>query len=119
MRKLTIFILIAAFMTLSAQAFADTKGQVVFKDTVYGLLTGSILGAAVMTLTDEPEDHYEYIGYGAAAGAIAGAAFGFAEATDMVEFKDGKTYIAMPSIRMDRGSHNELRYGVGLIRVNF
>lgn len=118
MKKLIAAGVITILLTLSTASFAETRGQIVFKDTIYGLLTGALIGAALMTVSDEPEDHFKYIGYGATAGAIAGAAFGVMEATEMVEYKNGNLYVGLPTVQVSK-NERETRYSAGLLKVNF
>lgn len=92
---LSILIVIAACDTCSA---ADTVGSIVLIDTLYGTATGAILGAAIMLFTHKPTDHWEYVGYGIATGAIAGMMFGVYEATAFVELENETVKIAMPTV---------------------
>jgi len=98
MRKIIVSLL-ACFVLFASISYAETKGAVVMKDTAYGAVTGAIIGAAILAFQDNPEDNLEYISYGAAAGAIVGAVFGVYEATSLVEIENGKTKIALPTIK--------------------
>lgn len=87
------------FMLFASVSFGETRGAVVMKDTAYGAITGAIIGAAVLAFQEKPSDHIDYIAYGAAGGAIVGVVFGIYEATALVEIENGKTKIAMPTIK--------------------
>ncbi|MBZ4644375.1 MAG: hypothetical protein PWQ25_1795 [Deferribacteres bacterium] len=98
MKRLIVAVL-AVMVMFSSFGFAETRGAVVMKDTAYGAITGAIIGAAFLAFEEKPSDHLEYISYGAAGGAIVGAIFGVYEATALVEIENGKTKIAMPTIK--------------------
>src|SRR5512136_737644 len=64
-------------MTWAVPCFAvESAYKEIFQDSLYGGLTGSLIGAAVMAFTKRPGNHLDYMGYGAAGGVIAGAALG-------------------------------------------
>ncbi|UOD34018.1 hypothetical protein DSN97_07555 [Deferribacteraceae bacterium V6Fe1] len=98
MKKIIVSFL-ACFVLFASMSYAETRGAVVMKDTAYGAVTGAIIGAAFLAFEEKPGDHLEYISYGAAGGAIVGAIFGIYEATALVEIENGKTKIAMPTIK--------------------
>lgn len=91
--------MVVIFVFVSSVSFAETRGAVVMKDTAYGAITGAIIGAAVLAFQEKPSEHLNYMAYGAAGGAIVGAVFGIYEATALVEIENGKTKIAMPTIK--------------------
>lgn len=120
MKRVLIGILLIAAMTTSSVARAELKGTVIFKDTIYGALTGGIIGAATMVFTEKPEDHLMNIAYGAAAGSILGAGFGAYESTTVAEFSDGNLYLALPSIQFSaEKDRNAGLASVDLLRVRF
>lgn len=98
MKKIIVSLLLS-FILFASISYAETRGAVVMKDTAYGAVTGGIIGAAILAFQDDPGDKLEYITYGAAAGAIVGAVFGVYEATSLVEIENGKTKIAMPTVK--------------------
>ncbi|MBU2488382.1 MAG: hypothetical protein KKA60_03230 [Proteobacteria bacterium] len=98
--KILVFALAACSIALgAAPCVAQDSGRTVLQDTLYGALTGALVGAAVMAFTDDPGDHLEYIGYGAASGTLAGAAFGLWEATAWTTVENGRVRMAMPSFQ--------------------
>ncbi|HJV34714.1 hypothetical protein [Geomonas sp.] len=71
----------------------------VFKDVFYGGLSGALVGGVVMAFTKHPGDHLDYIGFGAAGGALVGGTYGAVSAARaLAEVKDGKVKFAMPSL---------------------
>lgn len=78
---------------------AESTFKEIFIDSVYGGLTGTLVGAAVMAFTEKPGDHLDYLGYGAAVGVLTGAAFGIGKA--MVEMENGKVRFSMPTFMPD------------------
>lgn len=100
---------IVALMTLisilgaTTTAFADDN---VFRDTFqsafYGGAVGALVGAALMVFTKKPVDHLDYMGFGAAAGVLAGTAYGVGKATRaLASIDNGNIRIAMPTIIPD------------------
>jgi len=103
MRRAFIGLVLAACVLGGSVARAELKGEVIFRDTFYGALTGAIVGGALLVFTDEPQDHLNFVAYGAASGAIVGALFGAYESTTAVaEFRDGNLYLALPTVRTRR-----------------
>jgi len=121
--KKTIALLIALALVFSfagnAIAF-ETGGSLIMKDTLFGAVTGAVIGAAIMAFTSEPDENLEYIAYGAACGSIGGMFFGLYEATALVELEDGEMKIAMPTIGTSNlGTKSTLNPSVDLVKVTF
>ena len=123
MKKTAVILLCGVFIFASVGmcTAGETVGSIVLVDTLYGAATGTIIGAALMLFTSEPSDHWEYIGYGTATGAIAGMMFGVYEATAFVEMDDNTIKIAMPTVTT---SSNAIAGGgiqttMDLLRVRF
>lgn len=99
-RKVTL--LIAALLLAVWSAPCHAAGSAfkdIFTDSLYGGLTGTLVGAAVMAFAKRPGDHLDYLGYGAAVGVLTGAAFGIGKA--MVELDSGKVRFSMPTVMPD------------------
>ncbi len=79
---------------------AESALKEILTDSLYGGLSGALVGGAVMAFARKPGDHLEYIGYGVAGGVLAGAVFGFGKA--LVEMDNGKVKFSMPTIKPDR-----------------
>ncbi len=91
-------------MTWAVPCFAvENAFKEIFQDSLYGGLTGSLIGAAVMAFAKRPGNHLDYLGYGAAGGVLAGAAFGAVRvAKSLAELDDkGKVKFAIPLIIPD------------------
>ena len=76
-RVLTV-LLVVTLLSFSRAAFAEDLMSVTLRDALYGGVIGALLGTAVLLLTDEPEDHLDYIPAGAGVGILVGAAYGIA-----------------------------------------
>jgi hypothetical protein len=94
----TMFVLLSQSLALASEnAFKE-----VFQDAFYGGAAGTLVGAALMAFTKKPADHLDYMGYGAAGGILAGAAFGLAKSTRaLAEIDNGRVRLAMPTIIPD------------------
>ncbi len=72
-------------------------------DSLYGCLAGGLVGAAVMAFTKNPGDHLDYMGYGAAGGAVAGATISmFSGPKALAELEEnGKIKLSVPTVIPD------------------
>lgn len=88
--------------TTSAFAVDENAFRETFTSAFYGLSVGALVGTALMVFTDKPADHLDYIGFGAAAGALAGTVYGVARSTrSFASIENGKVKIAIPTIVPD------------------
>ena len=105
MIKMTTAVLVATalFFTASLPCFAaDNALKEIFEDGIYGGLTGTLVGAAILALTHKPGNHLDYLAYGAAVGVIGGVSYGVAKsAKALAEVEDGKVKFAFPTIMPD------------------
>jgi len=86
----------------SALAVDENAFRETFTSAFYGLSVGALVGTALMVFTHKPADHLDYIGYGAAAGALAGTVYGVARSSrSFASIENGKIKIAMPTIIPD------------------
>ena len=100
---------IVALMTLisilgaTTTAFADDNAfRDTFQSAFYGGAVGALVGAALLAFTKKPVDHLDYMGFGAAAGVLAGTAYGVGKATRaLASIDNGNIRIAMPTIIPD------------------
>jgi len=90
--------LLAFCWTVPCRA-AQNAFKEVFTDSVYGGLSGTLVGAAVMAFTKKSGDHLDYMAYGAATGIMVGAAYGIGKA--MVEMDSGRVKWSMPTVKPD------------------
>lgn len=88
--------------TSSAFAVDENAFRETFTSALYGLSVGALVGTALMVFTQKPADHLDYIGYGAAAGALAGTVYGVARSSrSFASIENGSVKIAMPTIIPD------------------
>jgi hypothetical protein len=104
--KRMLMMLFASILPVSWAApciAAESAFKEIFQDSIYGGLTGSLIGAAVMAFAKRPGNNLEYIGYGAAGGVLAGAAFGALRIAKSVAEMDekGKVHFAIPAVIPD------------------
>ena len=119
MRRIACCAALVAVLPTATSSLPAERGQVVFKDTMWGVLTGALVGGALTLATDDPADHLSWIGLGAAVGAVAGAAYGMYETTAMAELdRDGELRLAMPSLQLRSHGHG-VGTQVDLFRVRF
>lgn len=98
-RKMTIALSALLLACWSAPCYAGSTFKEIFTDSLYGGLTGTLVGAAVMAFTEKPGDHLDYLAYGGAVGVLTGAAFGIGKA--MVEMDSGRVRFSMPTVIPD------------------
>lgn len=87
----------------SVPCHAEEAGfETIFRNALYGGLAGALVGGAVLAFTHKPGDHLDYLGYGAAGGVLAGAAYGTLKVGKaLAEVENGKVRLAMPTIMPD------------------
>jgi hypothetical protein len=96
------FSLIVLIIWTSPCSAAESALKEVLQDSLYGGLTGTLIGAAVMAFTKRTGNHLDYLGYGAAGGAIVGAAVGFTLINrSLAEVDHGKVKFAIPAVIPD------------------
>jgi len=79
---------------------AENSLKTIAEDCFYGGVSGALVGAALLAFTKKPSNHFDYIGYGAAAGVLVGAAYGTISVTrSLAEVENGKVQFSMPTIR--------------------
>ena len=113
---LSIILIICFFLSVcliavpqSAKA-QDRPLRGIFVDTMFGLLTGSVIAAAV-TLTDsdaKSDDWGRNLGTGAAIGALAGVGIGLATEAQSIAYFDGQQLsFHVPVPRLSKLSSSE------------
>ena len=80
----------------------DNVFRELFVDSLYGAVSGAIIGGAILVFKDKPLDHLDYMGYGAAAGVLAGATYGtYKIGKALAQIDHGKVRFAIPAIIPD------------------
>jgi len=101
--------LIAALLVVSlAQPARAAKLEVVFKDGMWGLAIGALIGLAQIASYKNPDNEWYRIPTDAAYGAVLGVAFGFVEISGAFASYDrerNQLAIGIPSVELSR---NEL-----------
>jgi uncharacterized membrane protein YebE (DUF533 family) len=100
---------IIAIMTLVSMlgsvtsAFAEDNAlRTTFESAFYGGAVGALVGAALMAFTKKPADHLINMGFGAATGVLAGAAYGVAKTSrSLASIDNGSIKIAVPTLIPD------------------
>lgn len=94
---------LVAMLGATTSAFADDNAfRDTFQSAFYGGAVGALVGAALLVFTKKPADHLDYMGFGAAAGVLAGAAYGVAKSSrSLASIENGNLRIAMPTIIPD------------------
>jgi hypothetical protein len=80
---------------------AETAFKEIVQDSIYGGIAGTVVGAAVLAFSHKPSDHLEYMAYGAAAGVLGGAAYGYFSSRALVEVDNGEVKFAIPTVMPD------------------
>jgi hypothetical protein len=80
----------------------DSVFKELFVDSLYGAFSGALIGGAIMVFKDRPLDHLDYMGYGAAAGVLAGASYGsYKIGKALAQVENGKVRFAIPAVIPD------------------
>lgn len=112
---LTVILILAA---QGAAFAADSKGEIVARDAVYGAGVGAFLGISIWLINTD-DNVLPYIGVGLTSGTVLGLAYGLtvdAQGLATIE-KDGVKY-AFPTIEMER-SGEDWKIKTALLNVKF
>jgi len=107
MKRFKNFIALATLVSmLGASSSAFAVDENVFRETFtsafYGAAVGALVGGALLVFTHKPADHLDYMGFGAAAGVLAGTAYGVAKSSrSLASIDNGSIKIALPTIIPD------------------
>jgi hypothetical protein len=106
MKRFSLIITLLALVTLltsqSSALASENAFKEVFQDAFYGGAAGTLVGLALTAFAKKPADHLDNLAYGAAAGILAGAAYGLTKsARALAEIDNGRVRIGMPSIVPD------------------
>ena len=101
--KFFALVTLVSLLGVTTSALAeDNAFQTTFQSAFYGGAVGALVGAALMVFTHKPADHLDYMGFGAAAGVLAGTAYGVGKSVhSLALIENGKLRIAMPTIIPD------------------
>ena len=112
---LVISILIIMFSQGAAFA-ADSQGEILFRDSLYGAAIGGLLGSAFYLL--DQENMGKKIASGVIIGTLGGLVFGIAETTGMVEIEKDKIKFAVPTPIIEK-QRDGMLYSASLLKAKF
>jgi hypothetical protein len=128
-KKITVLLVAISVFAFSAQAkAADDAMSNTFRDALYGGAIGALVGTAVLLLTDNPDDHIDYIFTGAGVGILGGVAYGLATSGVVqraaTEFDGDKITLSMPTVKRvevydELLSKKEVINSVDLVKIRF
>ncbi|GEM_PF-1359215 len=75
------FLVVGIFSSIPKASAQPPSMQKIYYSAAYGGLLGGLLGAAIMVLGSNPNDHWDYIVKGAAVGVICGTIYGIIVST--------------------------------------
>ena len=99
-----IFVALVVTFSWNLTSFAseDSLSAKVIKDSMIGGVAGGLVGATVLALTNKPDQHLEYLAYGATGGAAADEAYGLFKAqTSLLAIQGDTVNIDVPLIMPD------------------
>lgn len=119
MIKRIVILTVLLLVIFQGSAFsADTSGDVVFKDALYGAGIGIILGGSIYLVDD---DHLgAKMGIGIAIGTIGGLIYGISETRGVVEIRKEKGSIKInPPVISVQKRQGDLFYSTNILRIGF
>ncbi len=125
MKKITAGLLLMTtlffFLPRDVNAAERNDGmREVLRSSVYGGLTGALIGTAFLAFREKPSDHLKDIRVGAGIGIIIGTLYGLAKTTSLVEIKKGTVTVQMPSLRINVDQDTDsLRGSIDLLKIPF
>ncbi|BCS52271.1 hypothetical protein [Geobacter sp. SVR] len=100
--RIVSLLTLASLLSATFALADDNAVQDTFKSALYGGALGTLVGGALLIFTKKPGNHLDYLGYGAAAGVLAGTAYGVAKSVRaLASIENGKFKMAMPTIIPD------------------
>jgi len=122
LRRWTVVCLAAALLTAALTAPARAAQlEVVFKDGMWGLGIGALIGAAQVLSFKNPDNEYYRIPSDAAIGAILGVVFGFVEISGAFASYDrerNQLAIGVPALQYSRDEYGS-KVMVDLLQARF
>ncbi len=117
MLKKILIIAVLSIMVLQVPAFAvETKGEVLFRDSLYGAALGALLGGAFYLL-DQDEFNKKFAS-GVIIGTFGGLVYGIAENTSLVEIEKNKIRFAVPTPVFEKNEDNA-QVSMSLLKTRF
>jgi hypothetical protein len=119
-KKVFALMTLVAMLGVTTMAFADDNAfRDTFQSAFYGGAVGALVGAALLVFTNKPADHLDYMGFGAAAGVLAGTAYGVGKAARaLASIENGNLKIAIPMIIPDLAESPVTKQTVVSFRAN-
>lgn len=119
-KRIVVLMSLVSILGAATSACADENAfRDTFKSAFYGGAVGALVGASLLVFTHKPADHLDYMGFGAAAGVLAGTAYGVGKATRALAcIENGKLKIAMPTIIPDLSESPVTKQTVVSFRAN-
>ncbi len=117
MLKRIIIIAVLSLIIFQVPAFAvDTKGEVLFRDSLYGAAIGALMGTAFYML--DQKDFERKLASGVIIGTFGGLIYGIAENSSLVEIKKDKVHFALPTPVIEKRD-DYVRISTSLLKARF
>ena len=117
MLKRIIIIAVLSLMIFQVPAFAvDTKGEVLFRDSLYGAAIGALMGSAFYLLNQEDFD--KKLASGVIIGTFGGLIYGIAENSSLVEIKKDEVHFALPTPVIEK-NNDYIQISTSLLKTRF
>ncbi|MCX7770120.1 MAG: hypothetical protein N2202_03450 [Proteobacteria bacterium] len=117
-----LFLMFFFFFSMNNVAFSreltrrGTSGEVIFTDAIYGAAIGALVGAALVAI--DSDDAGSKIGGGVLVGTLLGVAYGLHETKSFAEYRDGKLALNVPQLTLEK-EHNNIVYKLPLFKAEF
>lgn len=115
-KRILVSAVLFLFLFQGVSSAAESAGEIVFNDAMYGALIGVLIGGAAYLI--DQENPGTKLGTGIILGTAGGLIYGVAETRSAVEIKKGRIKMNVPSITVSK-KKDETRYSTAFLKIVF
>ncbi len=127
-KKIFVITLLLLFAVFTTKSQAEETMRYTLNNALYGGILGGLIGAAVLLLSDNPDDNLDYMLTGAGVGVLLGATYGIATSGVIDSIgeidEDGKFALKVPTMKRnnildENTNQTELVSSINVLSLRF